>query len=63
MNTTQSTTQNTKVVYRCTVKVRKDFWQASDSYDSIEDLLAAIAPWLATRSSTDIHFMSCKVHV
>lgn len=51
----------TKTVYRCSVRQGKNYWVASPQYATIEDMMAAITPWIAANKYCTVSFFQEKV--
>lgn len=48
-----------KTVYRCSIQQRKNYWVSSPNYDSFEELMKVITPWIKEHSrNVNIHFFT-----
>ena len=50
-----------KTVYRLTAETAKNYWQASERFDTFEDMMAKFGPWLAQQRSINVRFFQEKV--
>lgn len=54
----------TKIVYRCSIQQRKNYWVSSPNYDSFEELMKVMLPWIEAHSrDANIHFFTQQVFV